>query len=167
MAAVVERAVAPLVIARGGDVRVAAVHDGVVTLEPSGSPGAVLPLIRRIEALLRAAVPQVTEVRLASTDLSPACEAPDDLTARVRQVLDDDVNPALAAHGGRVHLVAVEDGRVRIRLEGGCQGCSVAEVTLRQGIEPLLRARLPEVAAVVDVTDHGAGTNPFYAPGKR
>jgi Fe-S cluster biogenesis protein NfuA len=165
--AVVERAVAPLVIARGGAVRVAAVQDGLVTLESSGSPGAVLPLVRRIEALLRAAMPQVTAVRLVSADRSPARAATGDLTARVRQVLDDDVTPALAAHGGRVHLVAVDDGRVRIRLEGGCQGCSVAEVTLRQGIEPLLRARIPEVVAVVDVTDHGAGTNPFYAPGKR
>jgi Fe-S cluster biogenesis protein NfuA len=166
--AVVERTVVPLVIARGGAVRVAAVQDGVVTLEPGGSPGALLPLVRRIEALLRSALPQVTEVRFASANLSTAREAADGLTARVRQILDDDVNPALAAHGGRVHLVGgVEDGRVRIRLEGGCQGCSVTEVTLRQGIEPLLRARIPEVVAVVDVTDHGAGTNPFYAPGKR
>ena len=165
--AVVERAVAPLVIARGGAVRVAAVEDGVVTLEPSGSPGAVLPLVGRIEALLRASVPQVREVRFASADRSPARDVVVDLTARVRRILDDDVNPTLAAHGGRVDLVAVEDRRVQIRLEGGCQGCSAAEVTLRQGIEPLLRARIPELVAVVDVTDHAAGTNPFYAPGKR
>jgi Fe-S cluster biogenesis protein NfuA len=66
-----------------------------------------------------------------------------------------------------VILVGVKEGRALIRLEGGCQGCSLAEVTIRQGIERLLRARFPEISGVVDTTDHGAGTNPFYAPGKR
>jgi hypothetical protein len=55
----------------------------------------------------------------------------------------------------------------RIRLEGGCQGCSLAEVTIRQGIEPLLRERLPGVTGVADVTDHEAGTVPFFSPAKR
>jgi len=61
----------------------------------------------------------------------------------------------------------VTAGRVRIRLEGGCQGCSLAEVTVRQGIESILRKHVPEVVAIVDVTDHEAGTEPFFAPGKR
>ena len=56
---------------------------------------------------------------------------------------------------------------MRIRLEGGCQGCSLAEVTVRQGIEPLLRARLPGLTGVLDVTDHEAGTQPFFSPEKR
>lgn len=77
------------------------------------------------------------------------------------------MNPAVAAHGGRVTLVDVTDGRVRLRLEGGCQGCSLAEVTVRQGVETLLRDRIPEIAAVVDVTDHAAGASPYFAPGKR
>ena len=58
-------------------------------------------------------------------------------------MLDREINPVIAAHRGHATLVAVEDGWVRLRLEGGCQGCSLAEVTLRQGIEPLLRARVP------------------------
>jgi Fe-S cluster biogenesis protein NfuA len=82
-------------------------------------------------------------------------------------VLDAEVNRAVAAHGGHVTLVDASEGRVRLRLEGGCQGCSLAEVTLRQGIEPLLRRHVPEVVAVVDVTDHAAATAPFFAPGKR
>ena len=58
-------------------------------------------------------------------------------------------------------------GWIRIRLEGGCQGCSLAEVTVRQGIEPLLRARLPAMTGLTDVTDHEAGTEPFFSPEKR
>ena len=58
-------------------------------------------------------------------------------------------------------------GWIRIRLDGGCQGCSLAEVTIRQGIEPLLRFRLPAMTGLVDVTDHEAGTDPFYSPEKR
>jgi Fe-S cluster biogenesis protein NfuA len=61
----------------------------------------------------------------------------------------------------------VRQGWLRVRLEGGCQGCSLAEVTLRQGIEPLLRARVPEMVGLIDVTDHEAGTAPFFAPAKR
>jgi cystathionine gamma-synthase len=160
---VFERTVMPLVTARGGAVHVAAVEEGVVRLEATGSPGAVFPLLSRIEALLRSALPQVREVRLSS---APSMEE-GDLLARVKRILDDEVNPAVASHGGRVYLAGVGDGRVHIRLEGGCQGCSAAQVTVRQGIEPLLRARIPELVAVVDVTDHAAGTSPFYAPGKR
>ena len=64
-------------------------------------------------------------------------------------------------------VVAVTDGWIRVRLEGGCQGCSLAEVTLRQGIEPLLRARLTGMTGLIDVTDHEAGTEPFFSPEKR
>ena len=73
----------------------------------------------------------------------------------------------IGAHGGRVVLVEVDQGWIRIRLEGGCQGCSLAEVTIRQGVEPLLRAGVPEMVGLVDVTDHAAGTKPFFSAEKR
>jgi len=165
--AVIDRSVTPSIIARGGSVRVVSAERGVVTLEASGSPGAVLPAASHIEALLRAEVPGVTEVRVVWPGLPPTSGSPAHLTERVRRILDYEVNPAVAAHRGRVTLVDVTEARVYIRLEGGCQGCSLAEVTIRQGIERLLRARLPEIAGVVDTTDHGAGPNPFFAPGKR
>ena len=160
------RSILPSVIARGAvGLRVVAAEDGVVTLAADGSPGAVLPILGRIEAQLRAAVPGVTAVRLAPADPPPP-EA-GDLAEAARAILDAEINPAIAAHRGRVTVAGVAGGWIRVRLEGGCQGCSLAEVTLRQGIEPVLRARLPEMTGLVDVTEHEAGTAPFFSPEKR
>ena len=160
------RSIRPSVIARGAaGLRVVAAEDGVVTLAADGSPGAVLPILGRIEAQIRAAVPGVIAVRLASADPAPA--EPGDLAEAARAVLDAEINPAIAAHRGRVRLAGVTGGWIRVRLDGGCQGCSLAEVTLRQGIEPLLRARLPQMTGLIDVTDHEAGTDPFFPPEKR
>ena len=167
VAAVLERGVLSSVIARGGGLRVVAVEGGVAVLEASGSPGAVLPLASRIEALIRAAVPEITGVRITGPGPGPPGSAAGSLADRARHVLDAEINPMIAAHHGRVSLDSVEQGRVRIRFEGGCQGCSLAEVTLRQGIEPLLRARLPGMTGLADVTDHEAGTQPFFSPQKR
>jgi Fe-S cluster biogenesis protein NfuA len=168
--AALERSVLPSVIARGAALRVAAAGDGIVTLEVTGSPGAVFPLASRIEALIRAAVPGITAVRLVTPGAGPAGSPPEtggDLAEAARRVLDAEVNPAIAAHHGHVTVDGAGQGWIRIRLEGGCQGCSLAEVTIRQGIEPLLRARLPAMTGLTDVTDHEAGTEPFFSPEKR
>jgi Fe-S cluster biogenesis protein NfuA len=163
-----DRSVTPTIIARGGALRVAHVGDNAVTLRATGSPGATLPAVEAIEAVVRAAVPNVAGVRVVWQDGETApVSATGDLAERVRRVLEDEVNPAVAVHRGHVALVGVVDGRVQLRLEGGCQGCSLAEVTVRQGIERLLRARFGEIVAVVDVTDHEAGSDPFYTPEKR
>ncbi len=167
VAAALERSVLPSVIARGAAVRVVGVEERVATLEVTGSPGAVLPLAARIETQIRAAVREITGVRIvAPGEQSPPAD-PGSLAGQARHILDAEINPAIAAHRGHVVLDGVDQGWVRIRLEGGCQGCSLAEVTVRQGIEPLLRARLPGMAGVVDVTDHEAGTQPFFSPEKR
>ena len=164
--AALRRSILPSVIARGAaTIRVVAAEDGVVTLQADGSPGAVRPILGRIEAQIRAAVPGVTAVRLASADPAPSEAA--DLAGAARAILDVEINPAIAAHRGRVTVAGVADGWIRIRLEGGCQGCSLAEVTLRQGIEPLLRSRLPQMTGLTDVTEHEAGTEPFFSPAKR
>ncbi len=168
--AALERSVLPSVIARGAAVRGAAAADGIVTLEVTGSPGAVFPLASRIEAQIRAAVPGVTGVRLVAPGARPAGSPPDageSLAEVARRVLDAEVNPAIAVHRGRVTVASADHGWVRIRLEGGCQGCSLAEVTVRQGIEPLLRARLPAMTGLIDVTDHETGTEPFFSAEKR
>src|SRR5216683_8068366 len=167
-AAALERSVLPSVIARGAGMRVVAVEDGVACLEVTGSPGAVLPLVSRIEALIRAAVPEITGVRITGPAAGrPPGSTTGTLAERARRVLDAEINPVIAAHHGHAALDSVEHGWVRIRLEGGCQGCSLAEVTLRQGIEPLLRARLSDMIGLIDVTDHAAGTEPFFSAEKR
>ncbi len=89
------------------------------------------------------------------------------ILAAVTLVLDREANPAIAAHGGRVSADHVEDGVVYLRMSGGCQGCAASSVTLRNGVETTLRAAVPAIRRVVDVTDHASGANPFYreAPG--
>ncbi|HET9582046.1 MAG TPA: iron-sulfur cluster assembly accessory protein [Gemmatimonadota bacterium] len=84
------------------------------------------------------------------------------LPDRVRMLLDTEINPAIAAHGGRVRLVDVRDGRVYLAFGGGCHGCGMVDVTLKQGIERRIREAVPEVVGVVDTTDHSAGENPYY-----
>ncbi len=142
-----------------------------MALRPSrcaAPPGAVLPLAARIQDLLGAAVPEITGVRIVGPPTEPPSAGHGgSLADRVRTVLDVEVNPVIAAHGGRVVLVEADQGWVHIRLEGGCQGCSLAEVTIRQGVEPLLRARVPEMVGLADVTDHAAGTKPFFSAEKR
>ena len=167
VAVALERSVIPSVIARGAALRVVAVEAGVATLEVTGSPGAVLPLASRIQARVRAAVPEITAVRITAPGQGPLPEGAESMAEQARRILDAEINPAIAAHHGHVTLDGVDRGLVQIRLEGGCQGCSLAEVTVRQGIEPLLRARLPGMAGVIDVTDHEAGTQPFFSAEKR
>lgn len=165
--AALQASILPSVIARGGEIRVLGVEDGTVVLEVTGSPGAALPLMGRIEALIRRTVPEVAEVRFVGPAGSSAAGTGDDVADLVRGVLERDINPVIAAHRGHASVVAVEDGWVRLRLEGGCQGCSLAEVTLRQGIEPLLREKVAGVVGLLDVTDHEAGREPFYSAAKR
>lgn len=103
---------------------------------------------------------------------SPAMTGPPpdlsgDVAQRVIQVLEGQINPSIAAHGGRADLVAVEEGAAYLRLSGGCAGCGMAAVTLSQGIEVAIKESVPEVVRIVDVTDHAAGTNPYYEPAKK
>ena len=91
----------------------------------------------------------------------------DPVAARVQEVLDRQINPGVASHGGFVDLLDVRDGAAYVQLGGGCQGCAQVDVTLRQGIEVAIKAAVPEVTRVVDSTDHAAGTNPYFQPAKK
>ena len=105
--------------------------------------------------------------------VAPKAEAPasggmdDALYERVADLFDQQVNPMVARHGGRVELIDVQDAVVMVRMAGGCQGCGMADVTLRQGIEAMLHQHVPEVRGIVDITDHAAGSNPYFAAAKK
>jgi len=85
------------------------------------------------------------------------------LAGRVQGVLDDRINPGLAAHGGMVRLVDIQGTRVVLSFGGGCQGCGMADLTLKEGVSVQLRQQIPEISEVVDATDHAAGENPYYS----
>jgi Fe/S biogenesis protein NfuA len=93
-------------------------------------------------------------------------DASNPLAAQVQTILDHQINPGIASHGGHAHLVGIKDDIVYLALGGGCQGCAMASVTLQQGIEQIIRQALPQVRGVVDATDHAGGTNPFYTSEK-
>lgn len=86
----------------------------------------------------------------------------DPIEAEVARVLEQDINPAVASHGGWVTLIRVENGVAFLEMGGGCQGCGMARVTLREGIETRLKQAVPAIHDIVDVTDHASGENPFY-----
>ncbi len=100
-----------------------------------------------------------------------AAPQPGDLTGtveeRVRQVLDQFINPSIAAHGGTAELVAVEQETAYVRLGGGCVGCGMAAGTLSQGITVAIKDAVPEIVNVIDTTDHASGTNPYYQSAKK
>ncbi|MEP6485348.1 MAG: NfuA family Fe-S biogenesis protein [Rudaea sp.] len=101
-------------------------------------------------------------VRAPKLKGSPPSEGAD-LAERARYVIESEINPQIAAHGGRVSLEEIVDGNVLVlRFGGGCQGCGMADVTLKQGIEKTLRSRLPEITGVRDATDHASGHSPYY-----
>ena len=84
----------------------------------------------------------------------------------IQEVIDTQINPGVASHGGFVTLLDVKEDTAYIALGGGCQGCGMANVTLKQGIEVLIKQAVPEITQVVDTTDHAGGTNPYYQPSK-
>lgn len=110
--------------------------------------------------------PNVPQSPLVNMDSIPGgLEGP--FADRVAQVLEQQVNPAIAGHGGAARLVSVDDTVAYLELMGGCQGCGMAAVTLKQGIERILHDTIPELTGVVDVTDHASGQDPYYEAAKK
>ena len=89
----------------------------------------------------------------------------DELASAVQGLLDAEINPALAAHGGFVHLLELREGIAYVELGGGCQGCGMAKVTVQRGVEARIRQALPQVRGVVDATDHSGGRHPYFGSG--
>jgi len=118
-----------------------------------------------IRAALAGAAPAVAP-KAAAPPATPGADD-DALYERVADLFESQVNPMVARHGGRVELIDVQDAVVMVRMAGGCQGCGMADVTLRQGIEAMLQQHVPDVKGVVDITDHAAGSNPYFAAAKK
>lgn len=138
-----------------GDLPVVISADSVDNLR-----GAVLDLAGDPEApglVLRNPNPATPPITEGEVDLSGSVEE------RVQQLIDMYINPSIASHGGFVTLAEVDGDRALVELGGGCQGCGLAAMTLRQGIESSIKHHVPEILEVVDVTDHSAGENPFFA----
>lgn len=110
--------------------------------------------------------PNAPEVPRPAFDL-PESDLSDPIAQRILEILEQEVNPQIAMHGGWADLVAFDSGTAYVRMLGGCQGCGLASVTLTQGISVAIQDAVPEVLSVVDVTDHASGANPFYESAKK
>jgi Fe/S biogenesis protein NfuA len=89
----------------------------------------------------------------------------DPIAQRFQEILDAEINPGVASHGGHIELLDYKEGKAFVKMGGGCQGCGQASATLRQGIETRVKELMPEIQEIIDVTDHAAGQNPYYQPG--
>lgn len=115
-----------------------------------------------IAAAIRAVLRQ-TEAPLGDAIISAEGDSDARMLEAVRSLLDRQINPSIAGHGGHIDVERVTDATVYLRMSGGCQGCAASQLTLRGGVERKLRAALPNLRDIVDVTDHDAGAKPFYA----
>lgn len=135
------------------------VNENVVAVTQSGSED-WRQIGKRVGTAIRTFIdppPAIPEDQLLSAS---------QLREKIQQVFDEQINPGVASHGGFVELLDVQDNNVYIRMGGGCQGCGAADVTLKMGIERIIRESVPQVREIFDATDHASGQNPFYAQSK-
>ncbi len=138
------------------------VTENVVTVgkEPSASWSGLKSAIgTAIRTQLLTAVPAILETR---RNASTRGRTDAEVRAVVQELLDKEVNRSIAGHGGQISIIDVRDGNLFIAMSGGCQGCAVSQVTLRQGVEVMVRRVAPEIVDIVDTTDHAMGKKPFY-----
>ena len=142
-------------------------HNGLAILIPEHDvaklSGASLELTPQGLAMNNPNLPQ--SPTMAATE--PRGDLTGPLAEKISIVLTESINPAIAMHGGMAELVSVDGTVAFLRLSGGCQGCGMAQVTLRQGIERILIESIPEISEVVDVTDHASGSDPYYQASKK
>lgn len=124
-----------------------------------------LPVAKQIGAAIRRVLH--SGVSPVSEDFKARTPSSEEIRKKVQELLDMEINPAVAMHGGYIELLDVIDNNVYLRMGGGCQGCGMANVTLKQGVEELIRRHIPHVGEILDTTDHAAGTNPYYSPAKQ
>ena len=146
---------------------------GVKMVDVSGAVVAVVKtddsnwgdMKRLIADALRGSVAQSSAPLGQSVRTSGQARSDGEILLAVQDVLDRQANPAIAAHGGHVSVTDVKDGVVSMLMSGGCQGCAASAATLRGGVESMIRAAVPEVRDIIDVTNHAAGETPYYSAG--
>ena len=154
--------VAPAAEQMGGSVVYKGFVDGVIYVEFVGPTEGLAGGMTNIFSHY---IPEVRAIKDYHDAIpKPGLDTPDGRA--ILQVLDERINPSIASHGGHISLIDVKDDRAYVRLEGGCQGCGMADVTLKQGVEVEIKNVVPNIIAVLDVTDHAEGSNPYYSPGK-
>lgn len=84
------------------------------------------------------------------------------IAEKIQAIIDDKINPQIASHGGHLSLLDVKEATAYVKFGGGCQGCGMADVTLKQGVEVLIKEACPEIEEILDVTDHADGKNPYF-----
>ncbi len=138
------------------------VSDNIVTVGKN-SETSWLQLMKPVGGAIReqllSGVPTILERR--ASEVSGGRSDPE-IRRVVEELLEREVNPSVASHGGKISVVDVKDATLYIAMSGGCQGCSASQVTLKQGVEVMVRRVVPEVRAIIDATDHAAGTQPYY-----
>ena len=157
-----ETRIKPAAEQMGGEVNYKAFNEGTLYVE---FVGPTMTLADKMTNVISHYVPEVRTVKDYRDAIpKPGLSTPEGRA--IQAVLDEKINPAVAGHGGHISLIDVTEDTAFIRLEGGCQGCGMADVTLKQGVEVEIKGAVPSIAAVLDVTDHGGGSNPYYSPGK-
>ena len=144
-----------------GDLKEFVVAGGVVTLTteaPVDWPDYSAEVATRLRDQINSGLPAVSE------EITKNLPSSESLRERVQEIIDTAINPAVAAHGGVVNLLDVKNNTIYLEFGGGCQGCGMVSVTLKYGVERLIRERIPEIGQILDTTDHASGDNPYYAP---
>jgi len=141
------------------------VSDNVVTVGKAREANWAL-LLKPIGATIRAKVASGEPCVVVTEALRAGDLTDPELKVAIQELIDREINPGVAGHGGKIHVEDVRDGVLFIRMEGGCQGCSSSTVTLRQGVETAVKKAMREIRDIVDVTDHAAGSNPYYRRGE-
>ena len=155
---IIEERIQPIVARDGGEVIFHGLKDKQVVLEFKGSS---YSLLGGIQNMITHFVPETDSIlNYLDTLPKPGLDTPQG--AEVQKLLDNEINPSVAMHGGHISLIDITDDTVFIRLEGGCQGCGMADVTLKEGIEVTIKNAIPNIKQVLDTTDHAEGKNPYF-----
>ena len=136
--------------------------DFVVVVDPDSAlklEGATVDFVDRVNGSGFEIIPATASIAAASSSRV----AKGGLAEKVQLVLDEQVNPSIAGHGGQINLVDVKGTEVFMEMTGGCQGCAMSRMTLRQGVERTIQQHVPEVTMIHDVTDHAAGETPYFS----